>query len=1768
MGGRFSNKRRTTQSQQVSSVPSPAGGMSSAEGGRRNWRGIRFETAFAVLGLVRCIREGTPLGLDNNTLQPSQHIDLADLSFRPQSDGAVDDLVASVGGRKIVAYQAKSGLGRLPLTEASHSETVSALKQAGRELRDPFGADVVVLVFGSMSQRLRTFARWLQDGDAPRPSAKVLGIIARILDYSPRSADWQQLRTRLRLIEMGSVADLATRIDLELAHIYPTPQLRIQASDALKELVADRSDEAGASRPPINTDALREWFFQRDLPPIYYGEQYRQEIPVLERTAHRFLDEVQQVRGSLPGIARPAVTQKVVSRLADSDIVLLGAGGSGKSEIQAQVIMEMLAEGWLPLVIRREDLGYGAPDLSSLLGVAGRVQYADVIRQLIERDAPERILLVLDGLDEMYRTSGEGAGQRVMELYRVLYGLRERLATRDHLRILLSCRTSDWERLQDSSIGKAFESFLVPPLTHDEIVSITHAEHPDSDTGTDIFQRFIAVLPAHLVSIVLSRPILLRLAYELWLGRTGDASRRSRSMSVLKGIISDLKLWRAYYDECVCSSDRGLVVSTPAGEVKQCHHEMALAHIEDYQFVLSVPVEPLERSHPRAFQWLRSLEVAVLEAVLLSRSVRFFHPSYADFALALALSQEKQRCVELARSPGLAIMLGPVWSYITRFWVVPQKAITYTRDILGDPDTKPLARQGILNGWLDWDGLDEHTASALIVELLDIQNERQPLLDHLLRALLERLEARTSRDTATVWLHGLRQHFHVMDFGSLNTAMRLFNTWAEQLPDSLHADLALGQLLGWEGVQRAQQLASDPHQFDNARVLARNAATAISYSLAVATSAEAAKLSELPIEQDGWPMNPGLQSAAWLAVDVRNVLTRTAALLRMNQSPAATCDFLCRILASFTSENVHAPLSRPQQTEYLNLSFSLQDMWEQSWRNTVDALPALFLAGGSVYLQVSVVGWICCGYAECARYSKSYPAEIPGEHWLHDKAQSWWGRGHSLELHRDAVHAGLDYVGAQLQQSNIEPLRRFRDLVHEVRWAGLAARFVEAVAKGLQQPDVSESVRHEAAVMAAEMLLMPGSLLAAELHQPAVLALPHIVASLEEPEAEELWAKLCDLQDLDRIAAQPLPEAPDPENVRKEHERSLMELRHTHGNGAENDPFGSAQVTIDFLQKIYTPERMFQALQQNYLARKQIKEAAGAGSVPWGHPDIIYVLDILREFHGQGKAHLIPEELRALYDEAQREISAEKILSSTQEVAQEEWNSIHKPSEPTEPRARFCDEADQLERERLNRQDPLPVDERDRIRDRIEEARKLVGVHEPSPEILPAWSEPDARSRQPAPKLAWLKYIVTYLEGLPQEAPHELSAEAVSAIIHLARDTNPTDISPAGPVLLPNVRGLAAECLALLLVHGGEAQLIPSLRDLMKDPSPEVRRGIWHRARRVMQARSELYEPLLSAFVQETDPYLLDFYDDALLRVLSQDTIPAADRIIGPLLDRLFLTSEVPLTVADEDQRGRNGITRTLASRAIAFIYHGEAPRMHERVPHLLRARAWEVTDHRIGWFITESTLRLLVDHDVEDDWPIILLEVLQERAAITSEARNLVGDKAVWMEIRAQTEILGTLGSALLGDLRIWELASDFSSYPKESRKGRLSAGLQRFEPHIRKLWQQLVHAWVRSDLHGYVQRLILHAVRVQRILARENAADSAYTICAWRVANKLMHWEYNLQTEFADLLDYLLLRPQGEINRSVRLELAALLNSLAEAGNSRAQAVAAAVANQVRRS
>src|SRR5262249_25010771 len=171
-----------------------------------------------------------------------------------------------------------------------------------------------------------------------------------------------------------------------------------------------------------------------------------------------------------------------------------------------------------------------------------------------------------------------------------------RLGTPNHeaLRILITSRTYDWDKTVAGPIRQRFVAVGCPEL----------ATHETSAVG-DEFGAFLAALREPLRSIVMARPLLLRLGFELWLRRSSESLPPDETINDLP---SELALWLKYYEEVVCTPDVGPTSSITSGDVRNCHDGAARAQVQGDFFGLAFRADPLEQVHPRAFPWLLSLE--------------------------------------------------------------------------------------------------------------------------------------------------------------------------------------------------------------------------------------------------------------------------------------------------------------------------------------------------------------------------------------------------------------------------------------------------------------------------------------------------------------------------------------------------------------------------------------------------------------------------------------------------------------------------------------------------------------------------------------------------------------------------------------------------------------------------------------------------------------------------------------------------------------------------------------------------------------------------------------------------------------------------------------------------------------------------------------------------------------------------------------------------------------------------------------------------------
>jgi len=159
-------------------------------------------------------------------------------------------------------------------------------------------------------------------------------------------------------------------------------------------------------------------------------------------------------------------------------------------------------------------------------------------------------------------------------------------------------------------------------------------------------------------------------------------------------------LWRAYYEEVVCAPDLGLTSAIEPGDVRKCHEEVTRAQVHRGAFSLLVAAGPIERDNPRAYPWLRSVDVVSQSQSPNSRLVRFFHPTYADFALAQLLAQEEELATEWLHTAELAVPLYPVWKRLPAFLVAdeaPSGTDRLCRD-LQDSQAGHLAKRALIEG--------------------------------------------------------------------------------------------------------------------------------------------------------------------------------------------------------------------------------------------------------------------------------------------------------------------------------------------------------------------------------------------------------------------------------------------------------------------------------------------------------------------------------------------------------------------------------------------------------------------------------------------------------------------------------------------------------------------------------------------------------------------------------------------------------------------------------------------------------------------------------------------------------------------------------------------------------------------------------------------------------------------------------------------------------------------------------------------------------------
>jgi hypothetical protein len=1584
---------------------------------------------------------------------------------------------------------------------------VAALEQAGREIRDPNGAHIVILVFGQLSSRTKVLARWLAGDDAVQVTPGALNVIAEIMKLDP-SVSWASIRPRLRLIEVGSIVDLGAAIDLKLASCYSSPADRLSASDALRELVAVHSDVMGTKLQPIDRARLAEWLTSRGLPAISPAERSGDEVPVLVRKCERYLQGVERIRGAVPEIPRDALVEQIVEHLVRDDVVLVGGGGSGKTELEAQVVRRHLSDGWVPIIIHREDLVKFGGDLAHAAGAGGRTDLPGLVGDLLSHSA-ENLLVVVDGIDEIRRTAGTAQAGLAAGLLTVLNGIRAKHPERNRLHLLISCRRFDWSRMAAAGWNAHFASVESPPVSADELAGV-----PEAATE---FRFFVDHLQEPLRTIALSRPILLRMAHELWLQRHPEGV--AQSGAALADITSEVGLWRTYYDECVCGVDIGLVSSLLPGDVMKCHDEMARRQVEDNHFTLLVPSPPIEMNHPRAFPWLRSVEVAVDAShgpgVL---DTRFFHPSYADFALALVAAEDGTTRRQWAQSTALSVSLYPVWRRVPSFWLEPALAVTRICDLLLDGGVPHLTKRALLEGYFEA-GPDGNSTQAVSGAIAGRGSAR--LLADFIKLATAHALAESKVGLAESWIVELRKHEATLDIACFDDLLRAATQFLDANSPTERLRSAARELAR-VGFERATQVGRSPSGLHNARILARHSAAALSRALS------ADLIRTLPIKVDDWTAVGDLARATTIAADVRQVLVDADIVRRMHEVDAdATLSFLVQIIVGIPPVlEGKVDLGTPQQTSPVNMSTSLRDAWEGSWNDIAENATSLF-GRDKRYLQLSVLAWQLYGLGTHGRSgSETFPREKPGDYWFHDDSHLWWATGHhSPTAHVRLADAGFAFVEERAALNYAEPFLYLCAVAEEIRWAGLVGVLLGIAGRVLGTVPLNG---HAAiAEAAAKLIGHARALHMLEIRDSAITALPLVAANTAGFLRDTVWSAVRELADLGRIAdEEPVP--PDLERGREVHARLVSDqkakLDKMPDDSSHSWERSIAKMQLKMLAQ-FTPEWEDAMRRSHYEKRLAWRAEAARGEVPFGHPDVEACLAAIGEFFKRDLADLLPADLVALHAEILAIHGQQAMPRNEAPIRYSRGVSNVRspsPSDTNNPRARFCLEFELLFSEHLNRTISWERSQAIHLLALIEDNRDKLGLNEPTPATEPIGNpdEADWHAQQPLPKRAWARLVLLYLEHLEPDEPSHLSAESIQQLLGLASDADPAKPEPAGPSLPYTVRGEAAAALFPLRAHGDSPSgFVTLIAKLVVDPAPAVRRAVYAGARWLRGTEDAVYAKILQTFSEgETDSYLVGSGAEALLLPPPTDgELGAWGRACVSLLARFGQIAPLPLG-RETNERA----VEIVGDIAVHLAVRGE-PGTTAALRQTIASPAIPGVSADFGWAIANATIEH-VQERFEKGRSLDLLGWYSRRSAETASMCSDTDVSVAKEELELVSGVAAVLAAALTGQRAIRQWTLTHEEFPSTPRRERMRPELRANEQDLRLIWRGIVDPWLVSAWCVHVQRMLLDAIRVAREVAHDEPGDAERMLKAWRLESKIGSLEMRVRDELLALTRTLL--------------------------------------------
>jgi len=291
------------------------------------------------------------------------------------------------------------------------------------------------------------------------------------------------------------------------------------------------------------------------------------------------------------------------------------------------------------------------------------------------------------------------------------------------------------------------------------------------------------------------------------------------------------------------------------------------------------------------------------------------------------------------------------------------------------------------------------------------------------------------------------------------------------------------------------------------------------------------------------------------------------------------------------------------------------------------------------YARVGIAAWMIVGkvwHAEGVAAEREFPAR-GAEYWLHDASYLWWGPdtvGLRCHEHSAVAQALFDFTLRRLSEGSVDAFVAVAGTARELRWAGLVAVLLDTVAEFLGTADPANQARRTAAGEVAGLLESPGTFRLQETRYSIGEALSVLIPALDEATRVRLWSQLRALVDPACIAAEHI-QAPDLEQLKKEREEELKQASDvSSGAGRPRTVreallawFRASPVEAQYEHELTVFER-----------RAKIRDEALNGRTPLAHPDVVWVLSVLRACDESEARVLIPEDLAALLARARTEL--------------------------------------------------------------------------------------------------------------------------------------------------------------------------------------------------------------------------------------------------------------------------------------------------------------------------------------------------------------------------------------------------------------------------------------------------------------------------------------------------------------------------------------------------